>query len=92
MFVVRNAGVAGANLVVGWLNDCTAATALNPAGYQPIMLYFAVLSALGFACAIRTSRSHRIDRHPVAPMQGFCSFRSKSRWNQKPIKSVSLLV
>ena len=58
MFVVRNAGVAGANLVVGWLNDCTAATALNPAGYQPIMLYFGVLSALGFACAVRTSRSH----------------------------------
>ena len=52
MFVVQNAGVAGANLVVGWLNDVAAATALNPVGYQRMMLFFGVLSALGFACAL----------------------------------------
>ena len=52
MFVVQNAGIAGANLVAGWLNDRAGASALNPAGYQPMMIFFGIASALGFAFAL----------------------------------------
>jgi MFS family permease len=62
MSVVQNAGIAGANLVAGSLNDWTAASARNPAGYQPMMLFFGAVSSLGFGFAILlwfTSRSRR---------------------------------
>ena len=52
MFVVQNAGVAGANLLAGWLNDQAGASALNPVGYQPMMIFFGTISALGFASAL----------------------------------------
>jgi len=57
MWVVQNAGMAGANLVAGWLNDTYGAGPLNPAGYQPMMLYFFLSSALGFAFALMLWRS-----------------------------------
>jgi hypothetical protein len=40
MWVVQNAGIGGANLVAGWLNDAWRRGAQNPAGYQPMMWYF----------------------------------------------------
>ncbi len=52
MWVVQNAGMAGANLLAGWLNDSYRASALNPAGYQPMMLFFFISGALGFAFAM----------------------------------------
>jgi MFS family permease len=52
MWVVQNAGIAGANLAAGWLNDRAGASVLNPAGYQPMMLFFGILSALGFGFAL----------------------------------------
>jgi MFS family permease len=52
MLVVQNAGIAGANLVAGRLNDLTAASAQNPAGYQPMMLFFGAASTLGFGFAL----------------------------------------
>jgi len=52
MWVVQNAGIAGANLVAGWLNDQAGASAANPAGYQPMMEFFGVSSALGFVFAV----------------------------------------
>jgi Na+/melibiose symporter-like transporter len=52
MWVVQNAGIAGANLVAGWLNDVAGASAINPAGYQPMMLFFGTTSALGFGFAM----------------------------------------
>ena len=52
MWVVQNAGIAGANLVAGWLNDSAGASALNPAGYQPMMIFFGIMSTLGFAFAL----------------------------------------
>jgi MFS family permease len=52
MWVVQNAGIAGANLVAGWLNDRAGASATNPAGYQPMMIFFGVTSALGFAFSL----------------------------------------
>jgi MFS family permease len=57
MWVVQNAGMAGANIVAGWLNDTYGASALNPAGYQPMMLYFFISSALGFVFALMLWRS-----------------------------------
>ena len=52
MWVVQNAGIAGANLVAGWLNDAAGASARNPTGYQPMMLFFGLSSALGFGFAL----------------------------------------
>ena len=52
MAVVQNAGIAGSNLVVGSLNDWTTASAQNPAGYQPMMLFFGATSTLGFGFAL----------------------------------------
>lgn len=52
MWVVQNAGIAGANLMAGWLNDNARASALNPAGYQPMMVFFGAMSTLGFAFAL----------------------------------------
>ena len=52
MWGVQTAGIAGANLVAGWLNDRAGASALNPAGYQPMMLFFGIVSTLGFVFAL----------------------------------------
>ena len=52
MWVIQNAGIAGANLIAGWLNDKSSASALNPAGYQPMMMFFGVTSALGFGFSL----------------------------------------
>ena len=52
MWVAQNAGIAGANLMAGWLNDSAGASAANPAGYLPMMLFFGGTSALGFAFAL----------------------------------------
>jgi MFS family permease len=52
MWVIQNAGIAGANLVAGWLNDRSAASALNPGGYEPMMTFFIVSSTIGFVFAV----------------------------------------
>jgi MFS family permease len=52
MWVVQNAGIGAANLVAGWLNDAAHASAGNPAGYQPMMLFFIATSALCFGFAL----------------------------------------
>jgi MFS family permease len=57
MWVVQNLGIGGANLIAGWLNDAYDAGVANPAGYQPMMLYFFVSSALGFAFAMMLWRT-----------------------------------
>ena len=52
MWVVQNLGIGGANLLAGWLNDSYGASALNPVGYRPMMLYFFISGALGFGFAM----------------------------------------
>lgn len=52
MWVAQNAGIGGANLVAGWLNDQAGAGAANPAGYMPMMLFFGIASVLGALCAL----------------------------------------
>ena len=63
MWVVQNAGIAGANLVAGWLNDRAGASAANPAGYLPMMEFFGVASVLGAVFAallwMDRQRAHR---------------------------------
>jgi len=52
MWVAQNAGISGANLAAGWLNDRAGASAANPAGYDAMMAFFGTASVLGFACAL----------------------------------------
>ncbi|NCT83363.1 MAG: major facilitator superfamily domain-containing protein 1 [Comamonadaceae bacterium] len=52
MWVVQNAGISGANLVAGWLNDRAGASAANPAGYDAMMGFFGLASVAGFAFAL----------------------------------------
>jgi MFS family permease len=52
MWVAQNAGIFGANVVAGWLNDRAGASAANPAGYTPMMEFFGAASVLGLVCAL----------------------------------------
>jgi MFS family permease len=52
MWVVQNAGIAGSNLVAGWLNDRAGAGETNPAGYASMMTFFIAMSATGFVFAM----------------------------------------
>jgi MFS family permease len=52
MWVIQNAGIAGANLVAGWLNDLGHASAEHPAGYQGMMTFFIASSTAGFLFAL----------------------------------------
>ena len=52
MWVIQNAGMAGANLVAGRLNDLGGASATHPAGYGPMMAFFTGASALGAVFAL----------------------------------------
>jgi MFS family permease len=54
LFMLQNAGMAVCNLVAGWLNDVNGAGAGNPAGYAPMIVFFAVLAmgALIFSVAL----------------------------------------
>ncbi|HET9597275.1 MAG TPA: MFS transporter [Anaeromyxobacteraceae bacterium] len=52
MWIVQNAGIAGANLVAGRLNDAAGASAANPAGYGPMMAFFTASSAAGCVFAV----------------------------------------
>lgn len=66
MWVVLNAGIAGANLVAGRFNDAFGADALNPAGYQPMMLFFFISGALGFCVALALWLAVGRRRHETA--------------------------
>jgi MFS family permease len=48
----RMMGWTAAVCLAGWPNDSYGASALNPAGYQPMMLYFFISGALGFGFAM----------------------------------------
>ena len=65
MWVVQNAGIAGANLVAGWLNDSAGASAANPAGYDPMMWFFGTASTLGFGFALLLWLTAGRRRHEV---------------------------
>jgi len=52
MWVVQNAGIFGANMVAGWLNDRAGASAQNPGGYDAMMIFFGLASTIGAVCAL----------------------------------------
>jgi len=80
MWVVQNAGIGGANLVAGWLNDGARASAQNPAGYQPMMLFFTAASALGFGFALLLWLTAGRRHHEVVtiPSRSISSQRSRA--------------
>jgi len=47
MTMIQNIGLAGFNLLVGWANDYSGASAANPGGYALGMWIFSVLGFLG---------------------------------------------
>lgn len=55
MFLLQNVGLTVCNLFVGRLNDANHASAANPGGYTPMLIFFGVLSAsaLIFALLLR---------------------------------------
>lgn len=52
MWVVQNAGISGANMVAGWLNDRAGAGASNPAGYDSMTWFFGLTSVAGCVFAL----------------------------------------
>jgi len=66
MWVIQNLGIGGANLVAGWLNDGAGASATNPGGYTPMMIFFGITSLLGLACALLLWATAGRRRHELA--------------------------
>jgi MFS family permease len=57
MTMIQNIGLAGFNLLIGWANDASAASELNPAGYAPGMWMFSVLGFFGLLFAFLLKRN-----------------------------------
>ena len=52
MTALQNAGLFGANVVAGYLNDTSGASAANPGGYAPMLWFFGLLSLAAFLCTL----------------------------------------
>jgi MFS family permease len=52
MTALQNAGLFGANIVAGYLNDTNGASAANPGGYTPMLWFFGLLSLAAFLCTL----------------------------------------
>ena len=50
--MLQSLGLWGSNRIAGWLADEAGASAANPAGYETMILYFALLSLTALACAL----------------------------------------
>lgn len=57
MTLIQNIGLAGFNLLIGWANTHWAASATNPAGYNPGLWMFSVLGFIGLMFAYLLRRS-----------------------------------
>jgi MFS family permease len=53
MYAFQNAGIAGANVAAGRLNDTFGASAAHPGGYLPMMVLFISFGVAGSALAAR---------------------------------------
>ncbi len=51
MTLIQNIGLAGFNLLIGWVNDTAGASAANPAGYTPGLWVFSCLGFFGLLFA-----------------------------------------
>jgi MFS family permease len=52
MTMIQNIGMAGFNLMIGWANDTSHASAAHPAGYRLGMWIFSILGILGMTFAL----------------------------------------
>jgi len=52
MVAAEDAGLTVANVVAGYINDTSGASAANPAGYAPMLEFFTLLSFSAFLCAL----------------------------------------
>ena len=59
MTMIQNIGLFGFNLLIGWANDFSAASAINPGGYNLGMWIFSSLGIFGFAFALLLRRNER---------------------------------
>jgi MFS family permease len=57
MTMIQNIGLAGFNLMIGWANDYSSASATNPGGYALGMWIFSISGFLGFFFAWLLRRS-----------------------------------
>ncbi len=56
MTMIQNIGLFGFNLLIGWANDMSGASAANPAGYNPGMWIFSSLGFFGLLFAFLLRR------------------------------------
>jgi MFS family permease len=59
MTMIQNMGLAGFNLMVGWANDFSGASAANPSGYHLGMWIFSSLGFFGLFFAFMLRRNER---------------------------------
>jgi MFS family permease len=52
MTALQNAGLFGANVVAGYLNDAGGASAANPGGYAAMLWFFGLLSLAALLCTL----------------------------------------
>jgi hypothetical protein len=57
MTMIQNMGLAGFNLMIGWANDFTGASAANPGGYHLGMWIFSSLGFFGLFFAFMLRRN-----------------------------------
>jgi MFS family permease len=59
MTLIQNIGLAGFNLLIGWANDVSGASATHPEGYTLGMWFFSILGVLGliFAALLRRNET-----------------------------------
>lgn len=57
MTMIQNIGLAGLNLLIGWVNDAFAAGEANPGGYAPGMWIFTALALGGLVLALLLRRA-----------------------------------
>ena len=57
MTLIQNIGLAGFNLIIGWANDYSGASATNPGGYSLGMLIFSCLGFFGLLFAYLLRRN-----------------------------------
>jgi MFS family permease len=57
MTMIQNVGLAGFNLLIGWINDFAGASTANPNGYTLGMWIFSTLGFFGFLVALLLRRN-----------------------------------
>ncbi|MDP4275711.1 MAG: MFS transporter [Bacteroidota bacterium] len=63
MTMIQNIGLAGFNLLIGWANDYSQASAVHPAGYHLGMWIFSACGFLGLFFAFMLRASERSNSH-----------------------------